>query len=132
MTAGSKNGTTYTKTYCFAGDKYDEETWLVFMQDAAGNLNQVQINIGKLDNTAPSVTATVFGNIATVNYSDYNTTLKREGSGVTKIGICNSKDKTVTWQNASNNKIELPKSGVYYIYAQDAAGNLSRPYTIYY
>ena len=131
MSVGSQNGTTYSKTYTFSGDKYDEEYWLVFMRDAAGNLNQVKINIGRLDNTAPTVTASLSGNTVSVGYSDYNRDLKREGSGVTQIGYSSSKNSTVNWQSASKSKITLPESGTYYIYAKDAAGNLSRPYTIY-
>lgn len=123
MTSATKNGDTYTKTYTFSGEKYDEENWVVFLQDAAGNLNQVKINIGKLDNTKPTLSAVINGDTATVSASD-------TGSGVSQIGYCSSKTDQIIWQDPSNNKITLSDSNKYYIYAKDKAGNLSKPYIV--
>lgn len=123
MTSATKNGDTYTKTYTFSGEKYDEENWVVFIQDAAGNLNQVKINIGKLDNTKPTLSAVINGDTATVSASD-------TGSGVSQIGYCSSRTDQIIWQDPSNNKITLSDSNKYYIYAKDKAGNLSKPYIV--
>ena len=78
-----KDGDVYTRTYNFYGDIYDKVTAAIYLKDALGNEQMVKVDIGKLDNTAPTITKSeLVGNKVILEANDRHETLG-EGSGVT-------------------------------------------------
>ena len=125
----TKNGTSYSKAYTFTGDVYGSFVTYVYYKDALGNEARSRVTVYNLDNTAPTITeatATV-GNQSstiTVTANDKNTTLNKEGSGVSEYGYSASNDSgKATWQ--TSNVITISKAGTYYVWAKDAVGNIS-------
>ena len=77
-----KDGDVYTRTYNFYGDIYDKVTAAIYLKDALGNEQMVKVDIGKLDNTAPTITKSeLVGNKVILEANDMHETLG-EGSGV--------------------------------------------------
>ncbi len=77
-----KDGNVYTRTYNFYGDIYDKVTAAIYLKDALGNEQMVKVDIGKLDNTAPTITKSeLVGNKVILEANDMHETLG-EGSGV--------------------------------------------------
>ena len=77
-----KDGDIYTRTYNFYGDIYDKVTAAIYLKDALGNEQMVKVDIGKLDNTAPTLTKSeLVGNKVILESNDRHETLG-EGSGV--------------------------------------------------
>ena len=89
-----KDNEHYTRTYNFYGDVYDKVTAAIYLKDELGNEQMVKVDIGRLDNTAPSITNTVIENnkiIITAN--DLHETLG-EGSGVIGYRYIASNEET--------------------------------------
>ena len=77
-----KDGDVYTRTYNFYGDIYDKVTAAIYLKDALGNEQMVKVDIGKLDNTAPTLTKSeLVGNKVILEANDRHEILG-EGSGV--------------------------------------------------
>lgn len=134
MTLGTKSGSNYTKEYSFAGDKYDDDKYLVILEDSVGNRRTEAIDIGYIDNTNPTISKTdINGLIVKVNANDINPSITdgthpdgMEGSGVVKYGYLNiTKDKDFKWTDSDT--LNLPESGTYLIAVQDKVGNISTP-----
>ena len=82
-TATNNGNKTFTRTYNFYGDIYDKVTAAIYLKDALGNEQMVKVDIGKLDNTAPTITKSeLVGNKVILEANDRHETLG-EGSGVT-------------------------------------------------
>lgn len=72
----------YTRTYNFYGDVYDKVTAAVYLKDGLGNEKMEKVDIGKLDNTAPTITnLRIEDNKIKVEANDRHETLG-EGSGI--------------------------------------------------
>ena len=77
-----EDGNVYTRTYNFYGDIYDKVTAAIYLKDALGNEQMVKVDIGKLDNTAPTITKSeLVGKKVILEANDRHETLG-EGSGV--------------------------------------------------
>lgn len=130
----SSDGKTYTRDYTFGGDVYSDDAWVIFAQDAVGNLASKSLHIGLIDNTAPTIAnVTLNGRSASVTANDENADLKAKGkayvgSGVVQYGYLGTNDEDITWQNS--NVINLPSSGKFYIFAKDKVGNISKKYAV--
>lgn len=137
-----KDGVTYRRSYHFIGDKYDDDPYRFYTEDAVGNINGYDIYVGKLDNTAPHIgKVTANGlNVTVSSYDDVNADLKAkyesgaykgsyEGSGVKRFGYLNvAKDSKITWIGSSAS-FTVPEAGTYLIFAEDNVGNISEGYT---
>ena len=132
----SSDGKTYTRDYTFGGDVYSDDAWVIFAQDAVGNLASKSLHIGLIDNTAPTITnVTLNGKSATITANDENAELKAKGkayagSGIVNYGYLGMNDYAITWSKNSNNIINLPSSGRFYIFAKDRVGNISKKYAV--
>ena len=81
-TATNNGNKTFTRTYNFYGDIYDKVTAAIYLKDALGNEQMVKVDIGKLDNTAPTITKSeLVGKKIILEANDRHETLG-EGSGV--------------------------------------------------
>ena len=88
------------------------------------------VNIGKLDNTKPTITkANKQLNEAsltlTVEANDINKTLNASGSGVTGYALTNSKSIPNSFQESNN--FTITNNGTYYVWSKDLVGNISEP-----
>lgn len=118
----TQDGKIYSKTFHFTGDDYEGKTHKVYLVDALGHLSATDIKIGKIDGTAPTVSASVSGNKVTVSGED-------AGSGVTKYGYLDrsAKSTKITWSDSP--ELTLP-AGRYWVFTQDLVGNRSGGYAV--
>ncbi len=80
-TAIRENGK-YTRTYKFVGDVYQDVVGALYLKDSLGNSGMEKITIGKIDNTAPTITNLQIENKQVkITAHDRHKTLG-EGSGV--------------------------------------------------
>ena len=130
--------TTYNnqRQYEVVGDTYSTaRTIRFYAQDAAGNLTYKDYSVARIDSTKPTITntlVTVENNSSSiiVTANDINTTLNENGSGVSKYAISST---TVVPANNSfqeSNNFTITTPGQYYVFAQDAVGNVSEAYTV--
>lgn len=129
----TQSGSSYSRDYTFTGDVYGNVTAAVYFKDAVGNETTKFVKIYNLDNTAPTITNTSItegkGTASiTVTANDINTKLNASGSGVVGYGISTTEKEPTSWQ--TSNVLTVNKNGTYYIYAKDAVGNVSSPYTV--
>ena len=129
----TQSGSSYSRDYTFTGDVYGNVTAAVYFKDAVGNETTKFIKVYNLDNTKPTITDTSVsvgkGTASiTVTANDINTKLNASGSGVSGYGISTTEKEPTNWQ--TSNILTVTKNGTYYIYAKDAVGNISTPYTI--
>ena len=129
----TQSGSSYSRDYTFTGDVYGNVTAAVYFKDAVGNETTKFIKVYNLDNTKPTITNTSVsvgkGTASiTVDANDINTKLNASGSGVSGYGISTTEKEPTNWQ--TSNTLTVTKNGTYYIYAKDAVGNVSAPYTI--
>lgn len=129
----TQSGSSYSRDYTFTGDVYGNVTAAVYFKDAVGNETTKFIKVYNLDNTKPTITDTSVsvgkGTASiTVTANDINTKLNASGSGVSEYGISTTEKEPTNWQ--TSNTLTVTKNGTYYIYAKDAVGNISTPYTI--
>lgn len=129
----TQSGSSYSRDYTFTGDVYGNVTAAVYFKDAVGNETTKFIKVYNLDNTKPTITNTSVsvgkGTASiTVTANDINTKLNASGSGVSEYGISTTEKEPTNWQ--TSNTLTVTKNGTYYIYAKDAVGNISSPYTI--
>ena len=126
----------YSREYVFTGDVYSEQSHTFYMRDALGNVGTGSIKVNRLDNTAPTVTDVVSALDSTghraklvVTYNDARPTLG-EGSGVTELAVSTSNDTSnLSWQH-KDEAMYVEKAGKYYVFAKDAAGNVSTGYAV--
>lgn len=129
------NGT-YSRDYVFTGDVYSEQSHTFYMRDALGNVGTGSIRVNRLDNTAPTVTDAVSSLDSTghraklnVTYNDAHPTLG-EGSGVAELAVSTSNNaSSLNWQ-PKDEAMYVDKAGKYYVFAKDAAGNVSSNYAV--
>ena len=130
--AMTKNGTSYSKSYKYTGDIYGSVSIIYNVKDAAGNVATKTVAVSNIDNTAPHINTVKSADLkVTVTADDINAKLNKSGSGVTQYGYINmdsGTDTDITW--VSSNTFTVPLSGNYVIYAKDAVGNISNPYSI--
>ena len=127
---------TYSREYVFTGDVYSEQSHTFYMRDALGNVGTGSIKVNRLDNTAPTVTGVISALDSTghraklnVTYNDAHPTLG-EGSGVAELAVSKSNDvSNLNWQN-KDEAMYVEKAGKYYVFAKDAAGNVSSSYAV--
>lgn len=127
---GTNTGKDFTRTYVFAGDKYNDDPYVIFLRDPAGNESQTGINIGRIDNSIPTIqSAPVDGRSVTVTASDYVDGYG-EGSGVTTYGYIDVSSKDTSVHKQTSNVITLPHDGEFLIVVYDKVGNMSEPFTV--
>lgn len=131
-----KNNNNYIKTYNFIGDVYGDVTATIYAKDKLGNISTSKLKISNIDNTAPTIlnqtTHTLdktypFATIS-IQANDYNSKLKKEGSGIKSYALLSEKRNVLEseWQNTSNFKVT--ENGIYYLYVMDNVGNISDPF----
>ena len=103
-------------------------TYYVYAKDAAGNISApTTVTVGKIDKTKPTA-PTVTGN--PTSWKKDNTVLTASatdtGSGVAAYSFSTTAG-TYAWQTGASKTITA--NGTYYVYAKDAAGNISAPTT---
>ena len=138
------SGNTYTRTYNFVGDVYQQVKAAIYVKDYLGNINTEYLYIDKIDNTKPTITAdnktTVRSSTAnayvakfTINANDVNTILNKSGSGVTHymmtIDDAVPSESDSRWQ--SSNSFQTTENGYYYFWAKDLVGNVSSVREVY-
>ncbi|MDE5671630.1 MAG: hypothetical protein K2I14_09270, partial [Eubacterium sp.] len=99
-------------------------TYYVYAKDAAGNISDAAtITVSKIENTKPT-TPKVTGNPTAWTNKDVTLTASSTDSqsGVTAYSFSTA-ENSYTWQTANTYKVTA--NGTYYVYAQDAAGNIS-------
>lgn len=122
----SRDGNKYYRTYNFTGDVYEDIVRIVYIKDALGNISTNRITIGKMDCTSPTVTNISKSNrTITVEANDINTKLNKEGSGISGYAISRSREVPTDNSFQTNNTFTVEKTGKYYIWVKDKAGNLS-------
>lgn len=122
--------------YSFIGDVYKEQERPVFLKDALGNQSVTYIKFNKFDNTPPAIVA-VKKNInntqsaitLTLAGHDRHPTLG-EGSGIASWALSTSSSIPSNEKFQSLNSYILSENGIYYAFAKDRAGNVSKPYHI--
>lgn len=122
----NKNENKYYREYNFTGDVYEDIVRIIYLKDAVGNVSTNRITIGKIDCTSPTITNVKINNkTVTIEANDINTKLNKEGSGISGYAI--SKSKEVPTENAfqTSNILNIEKSGKYYVWVKDNAGNIS-------
>ena len=125
----------YIRNYVFTGDVYGEVQGAIYLKDALENYQMTTIQIGKIDNTSPTITnvrteKTETGTTVIIEANDFNEKVGQEGSGIAGYSITTSKELPTERNYGTNNKIEVEKAGTYYIYVKDNTGNVSARYTL--
>ena len=130
-----KNGDIYTRAYNFYGDIYDKVTAAIYLKDALGNEQMVKVDIGKLDNTAPTITKSeLVGNKVILEANDRHETLG-EGSGVAGYRyVTSSRDmnkRIMSGEGSFTEKNEIDISNInnvkyLYIAPVDKVGNIGQ------
>ena len=133
----TKNNTSYSKTYTFIGDVYGSTKAAVYYKDVLSNETTQFITISNIDNTKPTITkvesSKAIGSTSlTVTANDFNATLNKSGSGVSKYIITSTNttpsENDSNWQDSNVLKVTTP--GTYYIFSKDLVGNISNAYEI--
>lgn len=122
----NKSENKYYRIYNFTGDVYEDIIRIVYLKDEVGNVCTNKITIGKMDCTSPTITnVNIKNKTVTIDANDINTKLNKEGSGISGYAV--SKSKEVPTENAFqvSNTFNIEKTGRYYIWVKDNAGNLS-------
>ena len=103
-------------------------TYYVYAKDAVGNISDpTTVTIGKVDKTKPTA-PTVTGNPESWVASAVLTAGATDaGSGVAAYSFSTT-EGTYAWQTGASKTITA--NGTYYVYAKDAAGNISDPTTV--
>jgi len=128
-----QNGIRFARTYHFVGDVYSKQIRPVYAKDGLRNALSQLVEIDKLDNTEPTITAVS----QSINESHTQVTLTvtahdrhpslGEGSGLSKYAISDSRTvPTSGWQDS--NQFIVNTNGTYYLWTQDVVGNISVPY----
>ncbi|RPF47722.1 hypothetical protein EDD70_0521 [Hydrogenoanaerobacterium saccharovorans] len=128
-----QNGIRFARTYHFVGDVYSKQIRPVYAKDGLRNALSQLVEIDKLDNTAPTITAVS----QSINESHTQITLTvtahdrhpslGEGSGLSKYAISDSRTvPTSGWQDS--NQFTVNTNGTYYLWTQDVVSNISVPY----
>lgn len=122
----NKDGNKYFRTYNFTGDVYEDIVRIVYIKDAVGNVSTNRITIGKMDRTSPTITNINKNNMTiTIEANDINTKLNKEGSGISGYAISKSREVPTDNSFQTSNTFTVEKTGKYYIWVKDKAGNLS-------
>lgn len=119
----------YTRTYRFVGEVYQDMIGVVYLKDGANNKSQQKITIGKLDNTAPSITnLQIVGEKVQVTAND-NHTIYGAGSGIAGYKYVAMKNGEEVEKYTTQNIINLSEfAGMEFIFVKpvDNAGNLGK------
>ena len=132
----TKNGNSYSRTYRFTGDVYGDVKGAVYYRDGAGNITTQFVTISNLDNTAPTIESAELLNAFNengdaigwnikINASDSNENVGSQGAGAAAYAVTeiNEAPDDTAYQNDAT--IFIPKSGTYYLWTKDGAGNTS-------
>lgn len=122
-----KNGV-YYGIYYYPDENYGVDTHTLYLRDGLGNARREYITIGRIDNTKPTITSINHkkknGNIVLeLGTDDYSRKMKKQGSGVACYAITTTPYQPTEWQE--KNELKVSKSGLYYIWAKDKAGNIA-------
>ncbi len=130
----SVSGTNFSKKYTFTGDVYSDDGVLaaVYFKDGIGNTTTKFIRIYKLDNTAPTITKCTYEEgvnegTFTVTAHDVNSKLGKSGSGVAGYAVTTTKTAPDASKFQKAKTVKITSDGTYYLWAIDAAGNISAP-----
>ncbi|MEG2823018.1 MAG: InlB B-repeat-containing protein, partial [Lachnospiraceae bacterium] len=131
ISIGTLDGVNSTKTYRFTGDVYDVVTGAVYMRDGLGNIATERIQIGKLDQTGPTVTkikktATMDQVVLDITASDYCKKVEGEGSGVVSYALTTSDQTPPASAFQSNPQFTVSENGTYKVWAKDLVENISK------
>lgn len=96
--------------------------YLIWVRDSANNTSNKQIEINKVDNTAPTIEYTINKDkLLTEGFATINVEAKDEESGLA--------ESPYSWDNTSwgkeNNSLKVNENGRYTIYCRDNVGNVS-------
>ena len=112
---------TNTKEYVFNGNLSTQKTVAFYAKDSVGNVSVVRLNINKLDNTPPTITTKTISDVIRNNEAvgweltpgATDTLSGLKGYSLQRTGVYNP------------GEIEIPRSGVYTLFASDNVGNIS-------
>lgn len=152
--SATQNGNTYTQTYRFVGDATGGAVASVYYKDGLDNKSTYYLTVWNIDNTAPTLTASVVNNGAGVKIvaNDYCSKIKAQGSGKTADGAgkygfyygysTTNNVNTAKWtglQTSDTYTFSSLTAGTYYFWVKDYVGNVSSsksitsyPYEIHY
>lgn len=129
------NGT-YERTYTFTGDVYGSVVGAVYYRDGAGNVTTQFVTISNLDQTQPKIECInildafdekceAIGWYIDIKANDNNDYIQQEGSRICYVALSTSDTYLDEAKYQNVEKIFVPKSGTYYIWLKDAAGNVT-------
>lgn len=121
----------YQKAYRFTGDVYKEKKISIYIKDGLNNVTTMQITMGNLDNTSPTIeNAKVENGILKIQANDINSEIQQEGSGVSEYTISTTKEmpSDILFQTKSEFNVEAGRT--YYVWVKDKAGNYSSMYEV--
>lgn len=132
-TLATQDGDNYSKTYNFVGDVYGNVDAALYLQDGLENNTMKKVTISNIDNTAPTilnvnkVLNTNRNNVQlSVTANDYNSTLKKEGSGITGYAITTTNTAPSLSNFQESNTFTVTNNGTYYLWVKDLVGNISQ------
>ena len=132
-TADNEEINTFYKQYKLVGDVYGETNAMIYFKDGLENISMKALKIYNLDNTAPTITEAsskkqgTRNAIVTVTANDINTKLDASGSGVVGYAITQNRNVPAESDFQTENTFNLTKSGIWYVWAIDVVGNISKP-----
>ena len=135
--------TTGKRIYNFTGDiGPDPVSFMIYVQDAAGNIVQQAVQLAKIDNTAPTITkitkeSEVYDDFVTMRVHAHDQAtrqpsgVKVEGSGIVGYQVTSTNATPTSWVSVSTGQetcdFNLTSTGTYYFWAKDALGHVSKP-----
>lgn len=122
------NNGLYYGQYVFAEEDYGVNEHIIYIRDGLGNARREVIQIGKVDNTKPTIKNMEYvkdnsGVNVKITGDDYSKELEAQGSGVSYYGFTESSiQEPTSWSN--NSTLRITTAGDYYIWVKDKAGNV--------
>ncbi len=104
-------------------------TYYVYTKDAAGNISSpTTVTVSKVDNAAPTAPKVTGNPTAWTNKDVTLTAASTDAQSGVKYYSFSTEEKVYAWQTAATKTVSA--NGTYYVYAKDAAGNISAPTTV--
>ena len=117
----------YYGYYNYTEENYGMDEKILYLRDGLGNARREFLQIGKIDNTKPTITNIEFYKrngyiIFDLKVDDFSRKMKKQGSGVKYYALTNSAYLPTVWQET--NDLRVNEAGVYYLWVKDIAGNI--------
>lgn len=132
--SANRNGDVFSGDLIFTGDVYGSVVAALYLKDGVGNPSTQWLTIYNLDNTAPTITGVEKQMSSDRGYMvlntsahDINAALGASGSGVASYSVTTQAQYPGDWTGTFPS---ITGNGTYYVWAQDAVGNVSAPYEV--